>query len=142
MGFTAINDAQKIRISFSDKAIFTIEDDMTVFGVTSMTAFINTVITNFHDEAASSIFTYLEKYRSKLTGCLKDSKSGFPEIELNKVIDILVAQKETELKCHIEKFKKIRLTRNCIILMMKMQIFYSEMNVWKQFHMVIVQGCI
>ena len=106
MGFTAINDAQKIRISFSDKAIFTIEDDMTVFGVTSMTAFINTVITNFHDEAASSIFTYLEKYRSKLTGCLKDSKSGFPEIELNKVIDILVAQKETELKCHIEKFKK------------------------------------
>lgn len=40
MGFTAINDAQKIRISFSDKAIFTIEDDMTVFGVTSMTVFI------------------------------------------------------------------------------------------------------
>lgn len=103
MGFTDINEAQKIRISFSEKAMSIIEEDMNVFGVPSRTAFINTVITNFHEDAVSSIFTCIEKYRSNLTKLLKDSEPDSSKID--KVIDKLVDQKKKSLRKQIDQFK-------------------------------------
>ncbi len=46
MGFNETNTSQKIRISLSQKAMLTIEDDMTAFEVPKLTTFINQVISN------------------------------------------------------------------------------------------------
>lgn len=66
MGFNETNTSQKIRISLSQKAMLTIEDDMTAFEVPKLTTFINQVISNFWDIAESSIDNYLSNKELEL----------------------------------------------------------------------------
>ena len=60
-GYPLINEEQKVRIALSDKAQITMLEDMDVFGITKTATFINTVFTNYREEAASSISLYLQQ---------------------------------------------------------------------------------
>ena len=77
MGFNETNTSQKIRISLSQKAMLTIEDDMTAFEVPKLTTFINQVISNFWDIAESSIDNYISNI-----------EKGIITIEKNMITDI------------------------------------------------------
>lgn len=96
-GFPLINDAQKIRITLSDRARIIMSEDMAVFNTSKEASFINTVFSNFRDEAASSIFLYLQQRKLELdmifTGTELDTVSR--EISINQ---ILAAEKNELLK--------------------------------------------
>ena len=88
MGFNETNTSQKIRISLSQKAMLTIEDDMTAFEVPKLTTFINQVISNFREIAESSIDNYLSNKELELKERLSDSSIDSYSIE--QAIQILL----------------------------------------------------
>lgn len=63
MGFQFINDEQKIRVSLSNRAYITMLEDMSVFDVSTQSAFINKLIDNYRDSSIASLTTYLDGIR-------------------------------------------------------------------------------
>lgn len=95
MGFNETNTSQKIRISLSQKAMLTIEDDMTAFEVPKLTTFINQVISNFWDIAESSIDNYLSNKELELKEKLSASPIDSHSIE--QAIQILLKDEKKRL---------------------------------------------
>lgn len=94
-GFNETNTSQKIRISLSQKAMLTIEDDMTAFEVPKLTTFINQVISIFWDIAESSIDNYLSRKELELKERLSDS--SIDSILLNKPYKFCLNMKRNNL---------------------------------------------
>ena len=72
MGFSYINDEQKIRIPLSRRANIVMNDDMRVFSVSKPATFINIVIENFHDQAKASLTSYLARKHQELEEMYSD----------------------------------------------------------------------
>ena len=62
-GYSLINEEHKIRITLSNRAKLTLEEDMSIFKTEKITTFINLVFENYRSEAKSSISLYLEQKR-------------------------------------------------------------------------------
>ena len=62
MGFE-LNEEQKVRISLSNHAYSIMKQDMAVFSVDKQATFINTIITNYHEDSMASLSLYLLKKR-------------------------------------------------------------------------------
>ncbi len=95
MGFEYINDEQKIRISLSNRAYYTMIDDMAVFDIRQPATFINAIIKNFRENSMSSMTNYLENWR---------------EIEYQKYTDIPINPETKDLiidKLYIQEEKRI-----------------------------------
>ena len=95
MGFNETNTSQKIRISLSQKAMLTIEDDMTAFEVPKLTTFINQVISNFWDIAESSIDNYISNKELELKEKL--SASSIDSHTIKQAIQILLKDEKKRL---------------------------------------------
>ena len=95
MGFNETNTSQKIRISLSQKAMLTIEDDMTAFEVPKLTTFINQIITNFRDIAESSIDNYLNNKKIELEELF--SNSALDKSSIKKSINTILNKEEKRL---------------------------------------------
>ena len=105
MGFTykngnsLINEQQKIRISLTRKALYTMSEDINTFGIKNNSAFINIVFDNFKDEAKSSISLQLQQRRVELEMLFANSNMD-PALKKN-LIDKLLSEKEDDLKKEI-----------------------------------------
>ena len=98
MGFSWINDEHKIRIALSQKAYSTIQDDMLIFSVSKQTNFINTIITNFRDDAIATLSVFLEK-----------KKEHYEEIFINS--SLKNSDKQTAINHLIETDKQSALSQ-------------------------------
>ena len=89
-GCPLINDEQKIRIALSNTARITIGEDMSVFGVTKIATFINTVFANYRNEAKSSISFYLDQRKIELDRLFSDVKidSESKAAAVNKLLSV------------------------------------------------------
>lgn len=65
MGFEYINEEQKIRISLSNRAYYTMIDDMAVFDIKQPASFINTIIKNLRENSMASLTSYLEHWKEE-----------------------------------------------------------------------------
>ncbi len=87
-GNSLINDEQKIRIPLSNAARVVMAEDMMVFRISGEATFINTVFSNYKEEAKSSVSLYLNKRELELdalfTETEMDSKSK--KIAIDKVL--------------------------------------------------------
>ena len=106
MGFTKVNEEQKIRIALSEKARLTMSEDMDVFGVSKASTFINTVFSNYKDEAKSSIFLYLQQRKIELDRLFSETKldDTSKQIAIDKILS-------TEKNNIIEKISKYKLLK-------------------------------
>lgn len=95
MGFTYINDQQKVRISLTKKAFVTMKEDINTFGVKNIPTFINTVFDNYKDEAKSSISLQLEQRKFELETLL--ANSNFDPAVKKDIIQKLLKEKEEVL---------------------------------------------
>lgn len=107
MGFinTVNNDEHKLRISLSTRALITITEDMSVFGVTSVSNFINTVFANFYSDAKSSISLQLEQLRLELERRLTEEEKQIKKEIARDAIEWIIKLEENKLI----KFKNDRL---------------------------------
>ena len=94
-GVSAINEEQKVRITLSPRAVITMHDDMSVFGITKAASFINTVFTNYRSDAESSICLRLEQRRMELEQLFRNTKMRSADV--NTSIQLLLASEEKEL---------------------------------------------
>ena len=127
MGFSWINDEHKIRIALSQKAYSTIQDDMLIFSVDKQTNFINTIITNFRDDAIATLSIFLEKKREQYEEILLNSnlKNSDKQIAINHLIENdkqsalsrisrYKSDKAVTKLYHINKDKIDYLTEDCV----------------------------
>lgn len=91
-----INDEQKIRITLSNRAQLIMAEDMEVFKTRKASAFINTVFTNYRNEAKSSINLYLQQRELELDRLLSNVKLDDASKKL--VINQLKTAEENILK--------------------------------------------
>lgn len=103
MGFTyGINDEHKMRIALSKKANITISEDMSIFGVTKETSFINTIFFNCKDTAKSSISSYLEQRRIELNSTL--ASKGVDLKSADAIIAALLSHEEEQLTEKVKQY--------------------------------------
>lgn len=95
-GNSLINEEQKIRLTFSQRAKITISEDMAIFGVAKESTFINTVFYNYSPEAKSSIYSYLEEYENTLKDLFSEAK--LDDISKKIVIDKLLSVEKQKIK--------------------------------------------
>ena len=100
-GFSA---ERKMRISLSNKAYITIREDMEIFGITSASSFINTVFTNFRDDAKSSITYYLEEKKEELLNTLK--ACALTDSSKAEIIERLLKKEKAFVNTTINEYKK------------------------------------
>ena len=91
-----INDEQKIRITLSNRAQLIMAEDMEVIKTRKASAFINTVFTNYRNEAKSSINLYLQQRELELDRLLSNVKLDDASKKL--VINQLKTAEENILK--------------------------------------------
>lgn len=89
MGFDDINDEHKVRISLSEKANIIMRDDMNVFSISKPATFINTVFSNYYEEANSSIELYMEQKRLEFDKIFKklDMNDKVKEMVTNELMN-------------------------------------------------------
>lgn len=106
-----LNGEQKIRINLSAKAMAIIDEDIKTFNVNGVGTFINTVFTNFRDEAKSSITLYLRNKEEELIQKFKineyTSKTGSnvsKDSEYSKFIKMLVQDERQSIEHKIKSY--------------------------------------
>ena len=95
-GYSLINEEHKIRITLSNRAKLTLEEDMSIFKTEKITTFINLVFENYRSEAKSSISLYLEQKRLEIDPLFDKTKLSASSKEL--AIDCLLKAEEEDLK--------------------------------------------
>ena len=108
MGFTNdngpfINEEHKIRITLSDKAKIVMAEDMNVFGTTKEATFINTVFTNYKENAKSSFVLYQQKRKLELEQQFKKEllHSENTEKTIEKILSIEQKKAFEEIKAYL-----------------------------------------
>lgn len=94
----------KMRINLSEKARSIIQDDMELFEVKSPSAFINTIYSNFHVIAKSSINQYLKRKEMEYRKIFSNSKIEKNTIE--ETIHLLLQEESNSLKRLLSDYKK------------------------------------
>lgn len=105
-GYSLINEEQKIRIALSNRARLTMAEDMDVFGTPKAATFVNTVFSNFRDEAKSSLSLYLQQRELELDRL-------FIEAELDSVskriaIDQIILEEKKEIQSIISEYSSTK----------------------------------
>ncbi len=95
-GYSLINEEHKIRITLSNRAKLTLEEDMSIFKTEKITTFINLVFENYRSEAKSSISLYLEQKRLEIDPLFDKANLSASSKEL--AIDCLLKAEEEILK--------------------------------------------
>ena len=101
-GYPLINEEQKVRIALSDKAQIIMLEDMDVFGITKTATFINTVFTNYREEAASSISLYLQQREVELDRLFSETKLDTISKQIS--IEQILSFEKQELLKKISKY--------------------------------------
>lgn len=110
MGFPIDNDEQKIRISLSEHAMTVMKEDMEVFLVKQPATFINTVFSNFRDDAFSSLSAYLERKRSEYSRIFE--KSELSDSDIEAAIKCLLTEDKLNLEAQIRNFLRDKAASN------------------------------
>lgn len=104
MGFSYINDEQKIRIPLSRRAYIVMNDDMRVFSVSKPATFINIVIKNFHDQSKASLTSYLARKQQELEEIYSDC--DLEDSVKDKVIDHAIEKKRQKTVAELQEYLK------------------------------------
>lgn len=106
MGFIYINEEQKVRITLSDRARITMDEDLSIFYEEERnrkhTTFINTVFNNFKDDARSSIASHLQRRKTDLESLLLNDESDSRSKEI--AIEQLLSAEEQNLMEETQKY--------------------------------------
>ena len=105
MAFTdnGFSTEQKMRITLSPKAFITVREDMEKYGIANASSFINTLFTNFRDDAKSSISYYLDEKKMELQNTLK--KSTLPDSAISETIEKLLNKEKKAVTAIIKGYK-------------------------------------
>lgn len=101
-GYPLINEEQKIRIALSDRAQLTMSEDMDVFRTPKAATFVNTVFSNYKDEAKSSISLYLQQRELELDRLFTGAK--LDAISRRIAIDQILSVEKKELIDKISEY--------------------------------------
>ena len=104
MGFSYINDEQKIRIPLSRRASIVMNDDMRVFSVSKPATFINIVIENFHDQSKASLTSYLARKHQELEEMYSDC--DLEDSIKAKVIDHAIEKERQKTISELQEYLK------------------------------------
>ena len=91
-----INEDQRIRLSLSERARITIEEDMTNWNINSINSFINIIFEQYKEKAFSSISIVLDKEKAELYNLF--SNSSIEKIDLENVINTLLSKEYQKLE--------------------------------------------
>ena len=123
MGFE-INEEQKVRISLSNHAYSIMKQDMAVFSVEKQATFINTIITNYHEDSMASLSTYLINKRNEFWELFEGTSAEIRSAsarqltlaEEKKAVDtlkIMMSVKDVSKLYHINNENTDYLTSEC-----------------------------
>lgn len=106
MGFIDINDEHKVRITLSNRARITMDEDLSIFYEEERdrkhTTFINTVFSNFVYDAKSSISSHLQKRKNELENLLINDESDGRSKEI--AIELLLSAEEQKIKKETQEY--------------------------------------
>lgn len=106
MGFIGINEEHKVRITLSDRARITMDEDLSIFYEEERdrkhTSFINTVFNNFKSDARSSVSLHLHQREIELESLLINDESDSRSKEI--AIELLLSAEEQNIKKEIQKY--------------------------------------
>ena len=105
-GYSLINEEQKVRIALSDRARLTMAEDMDVFGTPKAATFINTVFSNFKDEAKSSLSLYLQQREIELDRLFTGAK--LDSISKRIAIDQILSVERKEIQSIISEYSNTK----------------------------------
>lgn len=106
MAFDNINSEQKLHCYISEKTDDLIRDDMLIFSVDRLSAFVNLVLHNYWRDSKMSVNYYLSERRREMQILLK--KSGVAEGSENKIIDAFHEEEKKDIMMKIDEKKKRR----------------------------------
>ena len=91
-----INEDQRIRLSLSERARITIEEDMTNWNINSINSFINIIFEQYKEKAFSSISIVLDKEKAELYNLF--SNSSIEKKDLESMINTLLSKEYQKLE--------------------------------------------
>lgn len=105
-GYSLINEEQKIRIALSNRARLTMAEDMDVFGTPKAATFVNTVFSNFKDEAKSSLSLYLQQRELELDRLFIEAK--LDSVSKRIAIDQIILEEKKEIQSIISEYSSTK----------------------------------